>query len=110
VDGSSLVITRSDHQHRDRDRDYLVLVDDIEVGSIAAGDARTFTVSPGVHTLKLRIDMTGSPAISCKVEAGQVLRFVCEPNFGRFGSLWDLARASFGNKKSWIRLTQVMGD
>jgi hypothetical protein len=44
----------------DRARAYSVWVDGGKIGEIRAGETRSFSVRPGPHTVRLRIDWCGS--------------------------------------------------
>jgi hypothetical protein len=68
-----LRITRKRSQWKDRLRAYEVLVDGNEVGRLGNGECRDFELEPGHHTVRLKIDWTGSPERSFSVSAGETV-------------------------------------
>ena len=81
-------------------RAYKLLVDDVVVGDIRAGETKTWEVAPGWRTVRMKIDWCGSPAID--VRAGdQPVRLWCRTNVNPFLALFALFTPS-----RWIALEQ----
>jgi hypothetical protein len=74
-----VVLWRADGEQRDRLIGYRVLLDGRKAAKIKRGKRIEFPVSPGRHVICLRSIWVGSPFIPFEAEAGQVLRFSCEP-------------------------------
>ena len=60
-------------------RDYTVLLDGQRVGKIAAGQSCEYPLTPGEHTIRLRIDWTGSKTLPFDLGAGETKDFCCRP-------------------------------
>src|SRR5580698_7045736 len=69
---ASISLTR-DSGYADRRRQYRVLIDGVEVGRIADGATESYAVTPGNHTLVLKIDWCGSKLLNFDVQDGQLL-------------------------------------
>jgi hypothetical protein len=74
-----LVLSRAEGERRDRTIGYRILLDRRPAGKIKHGQRMELTLAPGRHLLALRSTWVGSRAIPFQAEAGQVLRFCCEP-------------------------------
>ncbi len=53
-------LIRESRLWRDRFRPYDVLIDDVTLGSVRNGDTSEFVVSPGEHSIRLKVDWCGS--------------------------------------------------
>lgn len=71
---ASLKIVR-DSGYADLVRFYEIVLDGKRVGKIWDGDTTELTVSPGQHSLSIRIDWCGSETISFTVEEGSSILF-----------------------------------
>ena len=76
--------------YADRLRAYKVKIDGVVVGSVRAGDSATIPVSPGRHSLQLRIDWAGSERIDFAVKAGEQIFFECGSNLAGWRVLMTL--------------------
>lgn len=85
---------------RDRFRDYCVVVDGKRIGSIKDGGAFNTSIEPGVHTIRLRIDWTGSPAIEFEVKDDAPIEFVCSARPALFAAL-NVIRSVF-SRDTWV--------
>jgi hypothetical protein len=67
----------------DRYRRYVVMVDGRRVGTIRDGETREFQVSPGPHTVRLRLDWPWRSQ-TLDIDCSQALRTVlaCRPSSG----------------------------
>jgi len=99
-----LVIKRSDEVRKDRVRAYRIMLDDNELGRIKAGSTEKFVIQTGNHSLRLKIDWTGSPDVSFEIGESETIEFECEPNKNRWGALADLIMSARPDSQSWIRL------
>lgn len=79
---SEVRVIRASAVWRDKSRAYKVFIDDFEVGSVGDGETAAFTVEPGEHSLRLRIDWTGSPTRTFSARSGEVTEFSCRPGSG----------------------------
>ena len=73
---ASISLTR-DSGYADRIRDYLVMLDGKEIGSIADGESKEFVVPPGNHDLRLKIDWCGSRVAKIELKVGENIAFRC---------------------------------
>lgn len=77
-EGAKIVIRRLGG-YRDLIRSYKIVLDGEVVGKIKQKREATIDVAPGEHTLRMKIDWTGSPEIPFTISAGETLEFVCRP-------------------------------
>ena len=71
------ITVRRTTNYADRLRAYKVRVDDQVLGSVRAGESVTIPVSPGRHSLMLRIDWCGCEQIDFQVQPGEQVYFEC---------------------------------
>ena len=91
--GSSIIrLHRRTGYWRDRLIRYRVRIDGHSVGLIAEGESLDFSVSPGDHRIRLRVQLTFTSAEKAvSLEAGQLAEFVCGPGGGPVMTiLWPL--------------------
>jgi hypothetical protein len=69
-----LTVTR-DSGYADKIRKYEVLIDGKQVGEIANGETKSFDVTPGGHTIQLKIDWARSNQIEFTSSNNEDLRF-----------------------------------
>jgi hypothetical protein len=55
-----------------RFRDFLIFIDGKHVGTIANGESKEFTTTPGIHTITAKIDWCSSPDITINTEDNQI--------------------------------------
>lgn len=53
------------------------MMDGTQVARIREGEEIELTVSPGEHTLQMRINWTGSPEVQFSVQSGESATFTC---------------------------------
>jgi hypothetical protein len=102
---ASLKIVR-DSGYGDLLRFYEIVLDGKRVGKIWDGDTVELTVSPGQHSLLIRIDWCGSETIPFTVEEGSSILFEVKNNCRgvRFPlAFWHFLFA----KNSYLRLTRA---
>ena len=76
--------------YADRLRAYKVKIDGVVVGSVRAGDSATIPVSPGRHSLQLRIDWAGSEQTDFEVKPGDQVFYECGSNLAGWRVLMAL--------------------
>jgi hypothetical protein len=101
---SAIRLRRRPGAWRDVLRGYRVLIDGENVGLIRLGQVREFSVTPGMHSIRLKIDWCSSPELSVNIRAGDTIGFVCAPG-GSPLRLWDLVV----NTGKYIHLAQDAG-
>jgi hypothetical protein len=62
---------------KDRYRKYRVVLDGVEVARLRNGESTSLAVSPGGHTLRIKIDWCGSPEQAFHVGSGDEIDFCC---------------------------------
>jgi hypothetical protein len=75
-------VVRTSARWRDRARNYRVVIDGAKVGSVADSDVAEFDVEPGRHTIRLRIDWTGSRELPFSIGEAGTVAFSCRPARG----------------------------
>ncbi|MDB6063961.1 MAG: hypothetical protein JWR26_169 [Pedosphaera sp.] len=63
--------------YADRLRAYKIKVDGVLVGSVRLRDSFTIPISPGRHSLVIRIDWCGSQQIEFEAKPGEHISFEC---------------------------------
>lgn len=92
-------ITRDPTGWRDCARAYQVIVDGDELGGIRRGEAKEFSIEPGLHTLQLSIDWCTSRQGEFTLKAGESSDFHCRSG-SMLTALWDV---TFG-RRNYIAL------
>jgi hypothetical protein len=72
-------VHRSEDDQRDRGRSYRIEIDGERVGKLRRGETARYRVAPGSHTVRARIDWTGSPAIEVDASPDAPARVVVGP-------------------------------
>lgn len=88
---------------RDHLRSYQVVIDDVVVGQLGAGESQTFEVDPGAHELFLKIDWCRSNKLTIALEAEQAVAFRCAPRGNPFTEFYWV---SFGRHR-YLKLSTV---
>lgn len=88
--GTTIRVTRLRTGYRDRLRRYRVLVDGLTIGRLRRGESVEVPVSAGRHTVRVKIDWTGSPTEVVDVAEGTTESFECEPSGLARDGMWDL--------------------
>jgi hypothetical protein len=98
------ITVRRTTSYADRLRAYKVTVDGIVVGSLSALETMTLSVSPGKHSLTLRIDWCGSPQIDFDAQPGQEVAFECGSSLAGWRLFLGLFYVFFRTKQYlWLR-------
>jgi hypothetical protein len=99
----TIEIERERARRRDRVRAYKVLIDETQVGVVRDGRSEVFSVTPGAHSVRLKLDWCKSNQVDLAVSDGDVLQLRCGPRGGSFTVITDaLFRSS-----SYLRLEEV---
>jgi hypothetical protein len=72
-----MIRIKRETNYPDRLRNYKVIVDEKEVGSLGSGETFETSISPGIHTLYLKIDWCRSNKIEFEVQDHETLEFTC---------------------------------
>jgi hypothetical protein len=64
----------------DRLRSYEILLDDIRLATVNAGQTADIPVTAGKHLIQLKIDWCGSLPLSFEIEKGETMCFDCRSN------------------------------
>jgi len=75
------ITVRRTTSYADRLRAYKVLVDGALAGTVRADQSVSIPITPGRHTLVLRIDWCGSQEIPFEARAGEHVTFECGSSF-----------------------------
>ena len=104
---ATLRLTRQLSKWRDRARDYTVVLDGSAIGGIANGTTRQFAISPGDHTLRMKIDWSGSREAQFHVEAGETIEFTCRAADTRLVLAFFWLIKSFFRRDQWVLLERA---
>ncbi|HET6816204.1 MAG TPA: hypothetical protein VFH66_03135 [Mycobacteriales bacterium] len=88
-ESASIKITRDPAVWRDRGRAYKVLIDGRQAGTVRHGETFVTSVSPGTHSVRLRIDWTGSQEVQVAVAPGATTSLVCAAGGSSWTALFD---------------------
>jgi hypothetical protein len=69
-----------DAGYADRLRAYQVILDGVKIGEVRDGQTQQFAVSPGQHTLSLKIDWCGSKVIDFAIAGENQVTFHAKSN------------------------------
>jgi hypothetical protein len=90
----------------DRLRAYKIKIDDVVVGKLKARDSVTIPLTPGRHSIVLRIDWCGSETIDFEVQPGEHVIFECGSSLQGWRVLLALLYITFlANQYLWLRKT-----
>jgi hypothetical protein len=81
-------------------------VDECSIGEISDGETATLNIEPGQHTLRLKIDWTGSQKVPFDVGDGQSVDFRCRPRVKAGLALVGLLESVI-HRDQWILLEHV---
>ena len=90
--------------YADRLRAYKVKINGVVLGSVRAGDSVTIPVSPGRHSLVIRINWCGSPEIGFDAYPSEPVIFECGSSLAGWRVLLALFYVIFRTHKYlWLR-------
>ena len=75
----TLEIKRSENGYADSTRPYTICIDGVVIGDIKKGEAKSFPLSDGFHSLQLKIDWCTSRVENFTIENGQTIYAECAP-------------------------------
>lgn len=99
---ATIQVSRAAAPWRDRGRAYKIVLDDRVVGDVRDGQEFRLTLPAGTHTVRIKIDWSGSAPLPFSVSPGETAMFACEPAGGAASSLRDLLL-----RREWVSLRQV---
>jgi hypothetical protein len=103
MDGNAYVeVVRQANPWRDRMRDYRILLDGTETGKVSWNSSWLYSVSPGQHRLRLKLDWCWSPEVSFSVQSDETASFICGPS----GGTWRIYYDGTIGRKRYISLRQ----
>ncbi|WP_432486244.1 hypothetical protein [Kineococcus esterisolvens] len=95
-----LLIKRPAGHYRDAVRSYRIEVDGRRCGKVRAGGQLRLTVPAGKHSVRARIDWSGSETCVVQLEEGATVELTAEPADSALGGLGQLFGAT-----SWVKLS-----
>lgn len=105
VQAGGLSLFREPLAWTDRFRPYRVEIDGQAVGKLKQGNSFDLQLAPGLHTVQLKVDWTGSPVYSFVVDPGRTTHLACRGDVKPTHALFKMAE-SFGDGTNWIKLYQ----
>lgn len=87
---------------RDRARAYIAMVDGRAIGKVGNGEVFEAVVEPGRHSVRMKVDWTGSRVVDIEVQRGAVVELVCRSGKSLMAAP-DLIRSLWG-RDAWIAL------
>jgi hypothetical protein len=82
IQSSTIQIYRAQGIWQDRNRLYKVLIDRQHVGSVAVDETAQFSVTPGTHTVQVKIEFGGSKEVPVVLKPGQFAALACRGGKG----------------------------
>jgi hypothetical protein len=76
---AEIELTRPTGYRTDRLREYRIFIDGQQVGDIKPGETEVFTLPPGRHELRLKIDWGSSEKLQVDLGDNDRAQFVCAP-------------------------------
>ncbi len=104
TDTASLYVKRASTPWRDKSRSYKIEVDGQLAGEVRDGQDTRLALSPGTHSIRIKIDWSGSTPILFSVGPGTTASFWCEPAGSAGWAALDLLL-----RRPWVTLRQVDG-
>jgi hypothetical protein len=102
---STIRIRRLHVQMRDRLRPYRVIIDGKRIGGVRDDRTEEFTVTPGEHTVQLKIDFVGSPVLRITVEAGDTGTLRASAHESEMSPMRQVFH-SLKHREDWINLVE----
>jgi hypothetical protein len=99
----TIAVEREHARRRDRWRAYKVIIDEAQVGVVRDGCSESFSVTPGAHSVNLKLDWCKSDQVDLAVSDGNVIHLRCGPRGGSFTVLTDALFRS----NSYLRLEKA---
>lgn len=98
---SEIVVSRATALWQDRGRNYRIVVDGHDAGTIGNNGEARIAVTPGRHRVHMQIDWCRSPEVEVDVGAGTERMLECGPNTNPFLSF--LYVTVWKDKYLWLR-------
>jgi hypothetical protein len=103
----SLTVSR-DSGYTDHFRAYAVVVDGRKIGKLRNGETREFSIEPGSHTIRAKIDWCGSHTQQFTAAEGEPLFFRIKSNL-RGTDLAKIFRYVIFENDSYLNIEQLPG-
>jgi hypothetical protein len=81
-ENGTLTVIRG-HGRRDQLRDYKIWIDGTAHGGVAEGNTRSFSLTPGLHEVRLTLDWAKSKTVEVRIGEGSPASLYCRPTGGR---------------------------
>jgi hypothetical protein len=105
MENQTELIIRRGSTYVDRLRAYKVVVDRVAVATVRDGQSVAVPITPGRHSLRMRIDWTGSGEVEFDARPGEKVAFECGSNASErrpfFAFVYVLSRQRY----FWLRRT-----
>lgn len=99
-----IVINRKNLSHRDKSRNYEIIIDGEICDKIKNGETKNIDISPGHHTINLKIDWCRSNTIEFDILDNETIEFDCGNSMHTWRILFSLIYVTFlKNKYLWIK-------
>ena len=82
VAGKSIIVLCRSNLWTNRYRKFKVLIDGRKEGAIARGQRESYTVTPGLHNIQVRLDWYKSDPLELDLVEGEEVRLECGPRTG----------------------------
>lgn len=105
-----LKLVRED-KFRDRLRSYKIILDDTYCDDINTGEVRNLELTPGKHTIYLKIDWCRSNKIDFYVSDNELIEFECGNSMKSWRILFAFIYITFlKNKYLWIKIKKEVNS
>ncbi len=92
--GKSVINIKRDSRYAGRLRRYKVILDGQLIGDIADGQSKSFDISPGSHTLHLKVDLARSNKVRFEAAANKTIHFRCANSITGFKIIFAIVYAT----------------
>ncbi len=100
-----MIVIKREAAWTDKLRKYIVVLNDQEIGSFGENETFDYRITPGLHTLYLKVDWCRSKKIQFEIQENEVLYFTCRGLSG-FQALFPLWYITV-KRNDYMRLEQV---
>lgn len=102
--GDILIKINRNRRFIDSLRSYKVILDECYIGDISTDEIKTFEVTPGNHTIYLKIDWCRSNKLDFYASENEVIEFDCDCSIKGWRILINIIYITFlKNKYLWIK-------
>lgn len=79
-------------------RKYVIIINEVEVGSISSGEAFHYELEPGLHSVRLKIDWCKTAPVNFEVTDGKNTEVFCGANY----TDWKANFMAFIKPNKWL--------